>query len=281
MGRPLTPLCSVCKRRPSVYRRTYSGEYLCSVCLRRALEKTVRRSLGGHGLLRPGMRLLVPAAVSSPLWSLVLLEALVRVERRYGSRIIFAVPDSLGEIDLSRVEAPGVEVVRIRVKPELPPGAPDPVACWRYDRRWSLKAARSLGADAVIVPLTRTDLNLLMLEALLRGEPEALSEARPALPWTRPPVVSGFWRAEGEMVAAYAAIRGLEAPSGCVPRLVDAKELFYSIARGRPELEYSASKTMGMLSQTGGPRACEECGGLGGPLCRYCRRYDMSVHINS
>ena len=278
MNRP-SPLCSVCRRRPSVYKRTYSGEYLCPSCLRRALEKAVRRSLGGHGLLKPGMRLLVPATLSSPLWSMVLVEVLSRVEKRYGSKVIFAVPNSLEGLELNKIEHSNVEPVGVRVIPENPPEAPDPIACWRYDRRWALRVARSLEANAVIMPLTRTDLNLIMIEALLRGEPEALSEARPVLHWTEPPVISGLWRAEGELVAAYAAVNGLEAPSGCTPRLVDAKDLFYSIARGRPELEYSTSKTMSLLSKAETIRACRECGGLGGPLCRYCRGYSISVEI--
>ncbi|MCE4628509.1 MAG: hypothetical protein F7C34_05130 [Desulfurococcales archaeon] len=276
-----TPLCTACKRRPAVYKRTYSGELLCARCTRKALHRAVKRSIARLGLLKPRQKILVPLASSNPLGSLVLASALSEIEEQYGSRVILGVPEG---IDASPPR--GVSVAVVRVSPREPPERGDPVACWRHDRRWSLRAARILGADAVLLPLTRTDLNLLLLEALLRGEPQALSEALHSLAWTKPPIASGLWRVEGELVAAYAAISGVEAPPGCVKRLSAAKEVYYSAASGRPELEYSPTKSLDALAAaaSGMYPVCIECGGYASPgesTCRYCSRYTLNVSILS
>ena len=275
------PLCTACKRRPAVYKRTYSGELLCAKCTRKALHRAVKRSIARLGLLRPRQTILVPLAESNPLGSLVLASALAEIEKHYGSRVILAIPEG------ANASPPqGVDVAVVSVSPREPPERGDPIACWRHDRRWSLRAARMLGADAVLLPLTRTDLNLLLLEALLRGEPAALSEALHSIAWTKPPVASGLWRVEGELVAAYAALSGVEAPPGCVRGLRTAKEVYYSVAGGRPELEYSPAKSLEALAAAASRMfaVCPECGGYahrGEGVCRYCSRYPLKVSILS
>ncbi len=262
-------VCTVCKRREAIYYRRYSGDYLCAPCLERAVEKGVRRSLGEAGLLKPKSRILIPIPYSSPLWALALLHILPRVARKHGSELVVAVPESFEELAV-----PGIyEVATVNINP---PSTRDPSECWRYDRRWSLEVASRIGADVILLPLTRTDLNLLMIDSILHGDEQRLSESLPVIPWTNPPIVSAFSRLEGEIVAAYVVHKGLHAPKGCIPDLSYAKEIFYSIARGRPELEYSSYKSINLL--IGGVKTkpkCQLCGGYtdSEPYCWACIRH--------
>jgi hypothetical protein len=268
----MTIKCTVCKRRSAVYKRTYSGDLLCPICLERAVIRGVRRSLGEAGILLPRHTILLPITFSNPLGSLVLSHVLPKVERRFGSQVIVGIPEEL--VDVVDVLPENLKYHIIEIDGTPTRTREDPIFCWRFDRRWSLLTARLVNANAIILPLSRTDLNLLALHALISGKPEALSEALPLINWTNPPIISGLSRLEGEIVAAYAAVKNIDAPKGCCPDLSLSKSLFYSVAGRRPELEFSSFKSLRLLLE-GARRLskCKYCGGFTreGEVCEYCR----------
>ncbi|MCE4624780.1 MAG: hypothetical protein F7C35_02810 [Desulfurococcales archaeon] len=278
--------CSVCGRRQAVYKRTYSGELLCKTCLERAVIKGVRRSLAEAHALRPMMKLLLPLTFSNPLGSLVLASVLPKVERQYNGRVTLALPQSLStDVDEEVLTRSGLDVVHVKLEPERPPSR-DPIECWRFDRRWALRTAFQLSQDAIILPLTRTDLNLLLIHTILSGRPEGLSEALPSITWTKPPIISGLSKLEGEIVAAYSAINKINPPQGCNPDLWASKELVYSVARRRPELEFSSHKSLTLLleglTRSLHPRHCRMCGGFtvgNGDVCQYCSKLDLNAYL--
>ncbi len=261
--------------RTPVYHRTYSGETLDHTALLRAVEKALKKSLSKTKLARPRMKIAAWIPDSAPLRGIVLTKTLLRLERKYGSTTIIVTADSLQD-DVERQA--GMEHVHIYELETLASriDASDPIACWRVERSLAIKTSRKAGAEILVSPLTRTDLNLLMLEAVLRGEPEALSEAMPVLPWTVPPVVAGFSEAEGELIAALIArTRTSMRSSQCKPCIRDAKDLFYSVAGSRPELDFSSYKSLNLLAGKAREKygICASCGGFtppGSRICRYC-----------
>ncbi len=254
--------------REIVYYRTYSGEKLTRKQLKRALIRGVKRSLGESGLLKPKAALGVLVPDVNPLGGLVLLDAISVVERSYGGSVVPIINSNIeynyNINEFNKIFFYNIEKINFN----------DIIHCWREERAAGLRIASREALDALIIPLTRTDSNLIMIESMLRGEPEALSEALPTLPHTHPPVISGLSKLEGEIVAAYAAVFKLYAWRGqCRSRLRDARELYYSIAVGRPELEFSSHKTLQLFSRgTLRYGVCKRCGGFTrqGELCRYC-----------
>jgi len=261
--------------RTPVYYRTYSGETLDHTALLRAVEKALKKSLSKTGLARPRMRIAAWIPDSAPLSGIVLAKTLLRLERKYGSTTIIVAADSLQDVVERQVDTEHVYMYDLET-PASRIDVSDPIACWRVERSLAIKTARKAGAEILVSPLTRTDLNLLMLEAVLRGEPEALSEAMPLLPWTDPPVVAGFSEAEGELIAAVIArTRTLTGSSRCNPCFRDAKDLFYSVAGSRPELDFSSYKSLNLLAGKAREKygVCVSCGGFTSPgsqTCRYC-----------
>ncbi len=51
--------CSRCGARPAVYRRVYSGEFLCLDCLRRSVLRGIKRVISRYGLLREDSHILL------------------------------------------------------------------------------------------------------------------------------------------------------------------------------------------------------------------------------
>jgi len=278
------PLCDACKKREAFYLRTYSGEKLCLPCLERSLAKAVRKALAKPGLLKPRIRILVPLSLSKPSYSLALTKILTRVEKSYGSTVLLAIPANIYDTNtLPRVDAEPV-YLDLHIKPGLPTS---PVSCTRLERRWALETAKKTGADAVVLPLTRTDLNLLLLHSLLEEGIEALSEAAPWLHTgpDEPRIVSGLWTLEAEAVAAYAFAKKLLVEPACKPQAITSKDVFYSIAGRRPELEFSSLKSLELLlaSARASLKTCPLCKGFTRQpgACKYCRRLDIAVNPQS
>ena len=267
----MAALCDVCRRRPAVYYRTYSGQRLCLPCLRRSLERAVRRSIGEAGGLRPGSTVAVAARLSSPHLGGALAEIAARVESRFNSRVVLMVPGS------AALEGPasGLEVVEVGVEP--PEGPVGFAGCLRFESAWASLHASRLGADVVLLPVTLTDRILTALEALMRGEWWALGDYLVKRgPARGAPVVYAPSAVEGEALAAYAAARGWRGWAACRPAQ-DSRIVFYSVARGRPELEYSTVKTLGRLAAEAASRAPGLCPWCGGPTpspgpCPSCSR---------
>lgn len=275
------PVCSVCRRRPAVYHRTYSGELLCKKCLLRALARSVKKQAGASSVFRPRMRVLVPVSLWAPHLGLALAAALAEATRKLDVDIHLAVPAGrkwsvdVGWEVLVRLKSMGVSGFW-RARVELAGGLPRTLrGCMRLDRAWTAIAARELGADAVGLPVTRTAAILALLDALLSGEPWGVSDAIEDAVYVRGvPEAPLFYNVESEAAAALAAVYGLYAWPPCKPRSLGTKA-FSSIARGRPELEFSVHKTLRLLADSISTRDgyCPSCGGLSpdGGLCPYCR----------
>jgi len=273
--------CSVCGRA-AVYKRTYSGEILCERCLLRALARSVKRQASRYGrTFRARMSVLVAASLHSPHLGAALALALSRATANLGVAVNMAIPQGDGwgvEFDpesLETLRARGVRIWRAHLR--LEGGLPSTlVGCMRLDRAWSARAARLIGAHAVAVPVTRTLAILAALDSLLAGEPWGLSEAsQEASSVSGLAVAPLFYGVEGEAAAALAGAWRLHAWPACRPSTL-GKRAFYSIARGRPELEFSVHKTVEPLAASARRRygVCPQCGGLtpGGGLCPHCRR---------
>lgn len=227
--------------------------------------------------MKPKSRLLVPVYLSLPSFSLAIARTITRIERSFGSEVILALPTTIS----ARVP-PSLKLVEVDIKVGELPG--DAIGCLRLEKRWSLSVARTLGADAVVIPLTRTLMNLIMLNALLTGHPEGISEAEPWIAESDPPIVSGLWMVESELVAAYTVLKGLYTEPACKLDLSLAKRVFYSIAGRRPELEFSSAKSLDLLRKglTGLMGRCPLCAGYTPTSerpCKYCSSTPLEVAI--
>lgn len=77
--------CVYCKGE-SVYYRQYSGEYLCSRCFTRSVQRKVARTISRYSMIRYGDR--VAVAISGGKDSLSLLHILSRSARRHGNELV-------------------------------------------------------------------------------------------------------------------------------------------------------------------------------------------------
>ncbi|MCE4601545.1 MAG: hypothetical protein F7C38_08360 [Desulfurococcales archaeon] len=277
--------CDVCKKRDALYYRTYSGHRLCTICLERILSKTVKRTIGESGLLTPGSRILAVVRPSEPMHSLASLLLLSIVESKFNVELHVLAPSQLNKNNMieSIVDRIGRWVKSSSLIEEFPlPKSQGPIHCIRYERAWALSRAKKLNADVIAFPLSRTCINTIGLEALLSSRTDALSEALPAIPWTRPPIFSPIANIEGEALSAYAFLKGLQLDPLCTTT-IPAKIPLLSILGNRPELEFSSSKTIIKLSRKINTGYCELCGGYtrrGERICGYCIESGASLFFS-
>ena len=266
-------VCSVCKKRPAVYYRRFSGDRLCMPCLRKQLLKAVKKSLGAPGLLKPRQVVGVLISPIAPLHSIALADLVYRVEKSYGSTIKILHMDNveLSE-DTQRLVSRLGEVIRVEAPRVKEAGL---VECMRLDRGLAGAAARMHGVNAVILPYTRSHLAMAGLEALL-GEWWYWSEALDR--WSGlVPMIAGLSSIEAEAASAYSFLIGADAVPRCRVNLA-AGRLFKRVASNRPELVYSSSKTIDLLAGASGRRGtiCRICGGYSSAqVCSVCSRYGL------
>jgi len=84
MGMSTKP-CTYCNAE-SVYYRHYSGEYLCSRCFTRSVQRKVARTISRYSMIKHGDRVCV--AVSGGKDSLSLLHILSKSARRHGNELV-------------------------------------------------------------------------------------------------------------------------------------------------------------------------------------------------
>ena len=268
--------CSICRKRPAFYLREYSGHRLCTLCIERVILKAVKRRINSTHLLSPGSTIAVPIYRYDPMGSLSMVRLLSLIEAKYGSKLLVLTPinnknnkiieqvindvSTRISVDISYVEAPRPRIDSL-------------VHCMRLERSWALREAPALGAHAIVDSVNRTQAILAALDALLNARMEGLSEVLPVVE-SSPPVIHGFYDVEAETVTAYAYSRGFVMEGACRAHSI-SKSVFLSVSRGRPELVFSGYKVLDRLAMragelVGGER-CRVCGGLGGPVCIYCR----------
>ncbi len=233
----------------------------------RALARSVKRQASRSGGFRPRMGVVVPAALEAPHLGLALAVALHEATRGLDVTVHVVIPEGGGwavEVPretLAKLARLGrVRLWRARLQVRRLPSTLR--ACIRFDRAWSALAARHLGAGAVGLPVTRTTATLAAVDALLRGEPWGLSEALEESVYIGGVAVAPlFYSVEGEAASALAAVEGLKAWGPCKPESLSWGPLM-SVLHGRPELEFSPAKAIGLLAgQLRGMPRCRLCGG--------------------
>ncbi len=264
-----TRTCSRCRSRPAVYLRSSSGEALCRRCLWDEVVAQSARAVSGAGP-GPRSRFLVPVSSFAPSSSLIAAAVLSSIERRFPSTVIVAVPSFYGRDLAGRLKPDErLQVINFYVTPPPPPES-DIISCIRYDRAWSARAAASVGAEIVVLPLSRTDLTAALLEALLTDRPEGVFDSQASYNALGVRFLSLFSMVEREAVAALEYLEGLLVPPACRP-LVLTKAVLMSIA-GAPERDYGGLVIPIELARAvRSPTACAACGAPSRePLCQSC-----------
>ncbi|MFN4336873.1 MAG: TIGR00269 family protein [Candidatus Nitrosocaldus sp.] len=80
-----TKSCTYCNAE-SIYYRRYSGEYLCSRCFTRSIQRKVARTISRYSMIKHGDR--VAVAISGGKDSLSLLHILSRSAKRHGNELV-------------------------------------------------------------------------------------------------------------------------------------------------------------------------------------------------
>lgn len=268
--------CVSCKRRPASYYRRASGQPLCTTCLEEALARAVKRSIRGLRAFKPGIRVGVYLGAIDPLSGAVLAYITGKVERRYSASTIAFKPSyiTLGPRSTSLLKEAGVKVVE----------APTPMLqkeVWaskllRAERSAAALAASKWEVNVALLPVTRTTLTALGVEALMSSRLEYMIDiVEGSFEAAGVTVAYGLRAVESEAVRALAALKGLvDVYSTIKPRYL-YKNVYSSVASaGRPELEYSSLSAVNLIASTLRVEArCKLCGGPvveGGWCCRDC-----------
>ncbi|MCE4604170.1 MAG: hypothetical protein F7B20_04300 [Aeropyrum sp.] len=269
--------CDICRVRRAVFYRRFSGHRMCSRCLWEALERGVKRSLRGSNLFRPGVKVLVYASALDPVAGLALSSILSRVEPRYGGVAAIAIPPYIRVQGgswvkgLEVVEAP-MESVRYNPLGRLSGGRLWAPALLRVERGIASLLAQDLGYDVALLPVTRTLISMIGLEALVSARLQYMWDLETAAAGGGAPVALGFRSIESEAVSAFSAIHRLDASSSIEPEY-RYKDVYKSLVTDdRPELEFSSASTISLLSRTKSRAGCR-CRSCGAPVnceLEYC-----------
>lgn len=269
--------CSVCGKRPAFYFRKASGHLLCRQCLASALERSVKRSLKGIAAFRPHGFLIVAPTAFDPAAAHVTARLLRGPARR--SRARLALLKVKGYPGWDCPEVGGVEELPVEAEP-LPKGEVDALDLLRFERALAAEAAKRFGAEAALLPVTRSTLSLLGLQALLDARLEFLVDVSGNKIIARGvPVFYALQATEQEAVRAleYSLDPSLPECGSEVKPVAPAKRIYAVVAEpGRPELEYSSVRAAeSMASGLRGYTICPSCGGptgRGGSPCDSCLR---------
>lgn len=82
-------ICTLCKQKPAVFMRPYSGERLCRKCFCKSIEDKVRATIAKYEMLKPNDKIMV--AVSGGKDSVSLLHILTKIEKTFPEASICAV----------------------------------------------------------------------------------------------------------------------------------------------------------------------------------------------
>ena len=267
-------MCSVCGRRGAFYLRRSSGQRLCVKCLEQAIEAAVKRSIRGINVFRPGMRVGVYIASLDPRAGLALSAVMGSLERRYGGEAAALKPPyvSLDSSAVELLESRGVKVVEAGRRLN---GSFHAASLLRLERALAVEAASELGLRVAMLPVTRTMISMIGVEAMMSGRLEYMWDL--SVGWVEVrgvTAVYGLRTIESEAVAAYYYALGVNVESQVEP-VYRFKRVYTSIAySGRPELEHSSEASIELLASTievGG--GCRLCGAPAGSLgvCSDCR----------
>ncbi len=275
-------VCSICGSRAVYYRRA-SGHMLCVRCLGLELERGVRGFLRPLRALRPGSRVLVPITFYNPIASLGLAFIVSRMKMGYGSVASIAIPGVLVLEDPKGL-LKGFKTFKVGIEPL--PKTGDPFAILKLDKLWSLKLARELDYNVILMPITSTDVTALTLEASLRGDEELWADLSYYDIINGTLITYALAGVELEAIMAYTALNGLNAyrVSGAPKPETSSYKILYTLKRG-PELEFSSYKVLALFRNSALGKLSFKCGVCGSPskepgycgVCRSIRAYDLII----
>ncbi|MCE4608537.1 MAG: hypothetical protein F7B61_06245 [Caldisphaeraceae archaeon] len=268
-------LCSVCGKRQAVYHHTYSGKNLCIKCLSNMIERSVKRGINKTKALKYDSRIIIPIVHFSPSSSIVLANMVSRIERKFNTTILVLIPEVYNYNDIyQKLERSNIEsIARVKVNASIK-GSLSLEECIRLERAWILKIADELGYDVIMLPITRTDISLMLLDLLLNGKKEYLSEVLDIDYIKGIKVLYPFSSIEGEALASYEAISGSYVEPFCNVKM-KTKKIFYSVAGFRPELDFGSARIIPSIPNLEFGR-CEICGGFSEKkTCELCEKLDL------
>ncbi|MDP8003637.1 MAG: hypothetical protein ACP5I6_02655 [Caldisphaera sp.] len=271
-------LCSVCKKREAVYYRRYSGEALCAKCLNNSVEKDVKKEISKIKILNINSKIVIPITFFAPSSSIVLANMLSRIEKRFKSKIVILVPnvynrsDIIGLLDKNdRSDIIGIKINNFNYDALKNISLQE---CIRFERAWSIKASKEIGYENIALPITRTDISLILVDSLLNGQRDFISETYDTLEFNGLNIFYPFASIEGETLSAYEIIAKIIVKPLCYP-YIKSKSVFYSIGGNRPELDFGSEKIIQKFRSINANR-CKICGGFSSKdVCKVCKKLNL------
>ncbi len=274
--------CSVCGRRPAVYYHRASGDYVCSTCFIRRLERFVRKAFGKYRLVaepRPSIAYLIHPLLL--VESIAGLHVFYRVEKGFTPRIPILMPRHICR-DLNNIveKLVGEDVEAPVHYYDAPPRTTQLCVYERMLRAKAYEASRELGVRYIAVPTPRDYEVSLAAEALLQLRPWCSLDAEPRLEAETITYVKPFYEILWEDLWGLAVIlKVVDELENCIGKIdTPVLDLVKSAAlAGGPELLYSFTHSIHALSAKGFVR-CRACGGYEYSqvaaryqgLCRIC-----------
>lgn len=232
-------MCTLCKRRNTIFRRIYSGERLCKRCFCRSIENKVRNTLSRYEMLKPYDKTIV--ALSGGKDSVTLLQILTKIERKFSKAKLYAVTidegiknyrDEALKIAKKNCEELNIEhtVVSFKeiygytldkiVKMIRGKGLTPCSYCGVLRRRALNIAARELGADKLATAHSLDDETQTILLNILHGDILRIARVKPVLDKIHPKLIQRIkplCEVPEREVALYGYLKGIEFQSTPCP----------------------------------------------------------------
>ncbi len=284
--RETKPLCSSCRRREAVYRRLTSGEKLCRLCLFSATANQVRKAVHYYKMLKRGDSIIFILRPDKPLLSLqafLIFHTAVRdMELKYSILCLKDVTNCelVEHIVKSHVKKSDIEIVSIPCRLDCIKTQTF-IHMIKYCEALAIRVAMQRNMNAVIAPLFRDELSMIMLAGLLIVSKTAYSEGMPLKLVEGIKVARPFYYVFSVDVL-YLTLTSpelREKESICEPHLnlyiVNERfdERLKSTFIRSPELMYSSIKGSQLLQSyiLAGSKRCRICGAYSDKdVCEYC-----------
>lgn len=274
--------CTVCKRGQAVYYHKFSGDYLCTKCLKKRLVKYIKRSFKKYGLAGPRIgEITLAIPYHHAQIALALIELADDAERGHVTTMHLVVPQNLSKDILEKLKL-SLSIGAIKhytVKQ----------SCYFDIQVRTLRhvIAKEAETDTIIMPLMLEEGLLCILSALSRARPAYIDCIKPKIGANGRVFLNPFLDVSVEDVYAYTLARGIlldvEKPTYFLENLLSP------IFEGRgPELRYSYHKVAFQLldaikDRLGGlVGMCRKCGGLEAGnvlkngICRVCQHLEVN-----
>ncbi len=273
----MNKICSICKKRQAVYYRAYSGEYICAKCLNNVMEKNVKKEINKTKALNIDSKIVIPITHFSPSSSIALSNLVYRIEKQFKSKIAIIIPKgyNIEEIRNLLENKSDLFIAEINI---IPPEKLSLQECIRFERAWSIKAAKILGYEFVFLPISRTDISLMIIDSLINGEANFLSESLEFMEYNGIKFLYPISGIEGETLVSYEFLSGINVKPLCLP-YIKSKNVFYSIVGNRPELDFGSERLIGKLGnflEKLKENRCKICAGFSDKeICNTCEKLNL------